>query len=87
MELTAENKIQLYVPVGFAHGFATLSDVAEVQYKQTGFYTPSSEGTLAWNDPGVSIQWPIQQPILSARDQNGMSLEKYLIKPAFPRVV
>ena len=45
IELSAENKTMLYVPEGFAHGFATISDVAEVQYKQTGFYTPSSEGT------------------------------------------
>jgi dTDP-4-dehydrorhamnose 3,5-epimerase len=84
IELTADNKRQLYVPEGFAHGFATLSDVAEVQYKQTGFYTPSSEGTLAWNDPEVAIEWPIEDPVLSQRDQNGMSLERYRQAPAFP---
>ena len=83
IELSADNKKQIYVPVGFAHGFATLSDVAEVQYKQTGFYTPPSEGTLAWNDPDVGIQWPITNPTLSKRDQNGMSLKDYLKKPAF----
>jgi dTDP-4-dehydrorhamnose 3,5-epimerase len=83
IELSADNKKQIYVPVGFAHGFATLSDVAEVQYKQTGFYTPPSEGTLAWNDPDVGIQWPITNPTLSKRDQNGMSLKEYLKKPAF----
>lgn len=83
IELSADNKKQLYVPVGFAHGFATLSDVAEVQYKQTGFYTPPSEGTLAWNDPDVGVEWPIRQPVLSKRDQNGMSLQDYLKKPAF----
>jgi dTDP-4-dehydrorhamnose 3,5-epimerase len=58
--------------------------VAEVQYKQTGFYTPSSEGTLAWNDPEVAIEWPIEDPVLSQRDQNGMSLERYRQAPAFP---
>jgi dTDP-4-dehydrorhamnose 3,5-epimerase len=84
IELSADNKKQLYVPVGFAHGFATISDVAEVQYKQTGFYTPSSEGTLAWNDPEVGIDWPVKEPILSKRDQNGMSLREYRQKPAFP---
>ena len=83
LELSADNKKQLYVPTGFAHGFATLSDVAEVQYKQTGFYTPSSEGTLAWNDPDVGIAWPIARPILSKRDQNGKSLQEYLQQPAF----
>src|SRR5437867_173334 len=51
IELTAENKTQLYVPAGFAHGFATLSDYAEVQYKQTEFYQPAAEGGIAWNDP------------------------------------
>lgn len=83
IELSADNKKQLYVPSGFAHGFATISDFAEVQYKQTGFYTPASEGTIAWNDPDVSIEWPIEEPILSARDQNGMSLKQYLDDPAF----
>lgn len=83
IELTAENKKQIYVPIGFAHGFATISDVAEVQYKQTGFYTPSSEGTLSWNDPEVGIAWPIADPVLSKRDSNGMSLQRYLEKPAF----
>jgi len=83
VELSADNKKQIYVPVGFAHGFATLSDVAEVQYKQTGFYTPPSEGTIAWSDPDVGIQWPITNPTLSKRDQNGMSLKEYLRKPAF----
>ncbi|OFW05503.1 MAG: dTDP-4-dehydrorhamnose 3,5-epimerase [Acidobacteria bacterium RIFCSPLOWO2_02_FULL_67_36] len=83
VELTAENKRQIYVPEGFAHAFQTLSDVAEVQYKQTGFYTPSSEGTLAWNDPDVGIEWPLPDPILSERDKRGMSLKQYLEKPAF----
>jgi len=83
LELSADNKKQLYVPVGFAHGFATLSEFAEVQYKQTGFYTPSSEGTIAWNDPDVGVEWPIADPVLSKRDQDGMSLQAYLKKPAF----
>jgi dTDP-4-dehydrorhamnose 3,5-epimerase len=83
IELSAENKTMLYVPEGFAHGFATISDVAEVQYKQTGFYTPSSEGTISWNDPDVGVKWPISDPILSARDQQGMSLKEYRANPAF----
>ena len=83
VELSSDNQRQIYVPPGFAHGFATLSDTAEVQYKQTGFYTPPSEGTLCWNDPDVGVAWPIAHPILSKRDQNGMSLRDYLKKPAF----
>lgn len=83
IELSADNKNQLHVPPGFAHGFATLTEIAEVQYKQTGFYTPASEGTLAWNDPEVGVNWPVSEPILSKRDQNGMSLKDYLRNPAF----
>ena len=83
IELTAENKTQLLVPVGFAHGFATLSDVCEVQYKQTDFYQPACEAGIAWNDPEVAIEWPIKDPILSKRDQNQMSLKQYRENPAF----
>lgn len=83
VELTAANKTQIYIPAGFAHGFQALGDVVEVQYRQTGFYTPSSEGTLAWNDPDVGIAWPIPNPTLSGRDQKGMTLKQYLQKPAF----
>jgi dTDP-4-dehydrorhamnose 3,5-epimerase len=83
LELTGDNMKQLYVPPGFAHAFVTLSEAAEVQYKCTGFYTPASEGTLTWNDPDVGIAWPVAEPILSRRDQNGQSLRQYLEKPAF----
>ena len=82
LELSAANKTQLYIPVGFAHGFLTLSESCEVQYKQTGYYTLSSEGTVAWNDPDVGIEWPIDHPKLSARDQHGTSLQAYMKQPA-----
>jgi dTDP-4-dehydrorhamnose 3,5-epimerase len=82
-ELSDANMRQIYVPGGFAHGFVTLSDFAEVQYKCTGFYTPPSEGTIAWNDPDVGIAWPIAEPLLSGRDQKGMSLQEYRRNPAF----
>lgn len=82
-ELTAENMRQIWVPGGFAHGFVTLSESAEVQYKCTGLYTPASEGTVAWNDPDLAIDWPFADPILSARDQAGMSLKDYTTRPAF----
>ena len=83
IELSADNKKQVYVPPGFAHGFATLSDFAELQYKQTGFYTPPSEGTLIWKDADVAITWPFSDPILSKRDQNGKTFKDYLTNPAF----
>lgn len=84
VELSAENKRQMYIPPGFAHGFATLSEVAEVQYKQTGFYTPAAEGAILWNDPELAIAWPCKDPVLSKRDQGAMSFRDYLKNPAFP---
>lgn len=83
IELSAENKTMLYVPVGFAHGFATVSDYCEVQYKQTEFYRPETEGGVAWNDPELAIQWPYLEPILSNRDRGQQSLAQYRLKPAF----
>jgi dTDP-4-dehydrorhamnose 3,5-epimerase len=83
VELTADNKRQIYVPEGFAHGFQAVTDVVEVQYKQTGFYTPPSEGTVSWNDPDIGVEWPIADPTLSDRDKRAMSLKAYLEKPAF----
>jgi dTDP-4-dehydrorhamnose 3,5-epimerase len=61
----------LYVPVGFAHGFCVLSDVADVIYKQTAYYDPAIERGIAWNDPDVAIRWPLPEPelIVSARDR------------------
>ena len=83
IELSAENKTQIYVPIGFAHGFATLSDTCELQYKQTEFYRPETEGGIAWNDPDVGIHWPYPDPILSKRDQKQKTLKEYLENPAF----
>jgi dTDP-4-dehydrorhamnose 3,5-epimerase len=82
-ELDATSMRQILVPVGFGHGFLTLSDYAEVQYKCTGFYTPSSEGTVAWNDPEIGIDWGIDNPLVSPRDSNGISLQRYIETPAF----
>jgi dTDP-4-dehydrorhamnose 3,5-epimerase len=84
VSLTAENKRQVLMAPEFAHGFVVLSDVAEVQYKCTGFHNPSAEASIAWNDPDVRIAWPIKDPILSDRDRtSGTSLKEYLKKPAF----
>ena len=83
VELTAENFRQLWVPVGFAHGFCVLSEVAEVQYKCTGLYAPETEGVLQWDDPEIRIDWPVTTPIISARDQQGMTFRDYRQAPAF----
>lgn len=68
-ELSAENFLQMYVPVGFAHGFCVLSDQADVLYKCTSFYDGQTERGLAWNDPAVGVAWPVNDPVLSDRDQ------------------
>lgn len=74
ISLSAENKRQLWVPPGFAHGFFVLSEVAEVLYKTTDFYAPQWERIIAWNDPTLAIDWhipPGTTPILSAKDAAG----------------
>ena len=73
--LSAENKRQMWVPEGFAHGFVVLSDSAECLYKTTGYYAPEHERCISWNDQAIGIQWPIDgEPVLSAKDQQGKSL-------------
>ena len=73
--LSADNKKQLWIPLGFAHGFLTLSESAEVLYKATDFYAPEFERCIAWNDTEIGIEWPIQNaPLLSGKDQAGVSL-------------
>jgi dTDP-4-dehydrorhamnose 3,5-epimerase len=67
--LSAENRRQLYVPEGFAHGFCVLSDAALLQYKCTELYQPSAENSLRWDDPQFGIAWPVEQPILSEKDR------------------
>jgi len=69
VELSAENKRQIFVPAGFAHGFCVTSDVAEIEYKCTDFYAPEDERGVVWNDPTVRVTWPVSEPILSAKDQ------------------
>jgi len=74
--LSAENKKQMWVPEGFAHGFVVLSESAEFLYKTTDYWAPEHERSLAWNDPTVAIEWPIsEQPALSAKDQKAASLQ------------
>ncbi|MEQ1812899.1 MAG: dTDP-4-dehydrorhamnose 3,5-epimerase [Candidatus Nitrotoga sp.] len=74
-DLSAENKRMLWIPAGFAHGFLVTSDTAEFLYKTTDYYAPEYERSLAWNDPDIAIQWPINdEPALSAKDRGGRRL-------------
>lgn len=75
--LSAENKRQLWIPEGFAHGFLVLSEQAEFLYKTTDYYAPQHERAVLWNDHAIGIQWPIQgKPSLSAKDQQANALEE-----------
>lgn len=76
LRLSAENKKQLWIPEGFAHGFVVLSEHAEFLYKTTDYWAPEHERSLAWDDATVGIDWPMeQQPVLSAKDQKAVSFE------------
>jgi dTDP-4-dehydrorhamnose 3,5-epimerase len=71
--LSADNKVQHWIPEGFAHGFLALTDGAEVLYKSTDYYAPEFERRILWKDPQLAIEWPIEgEPILSSKDQDGM---------------
>jgi dTDP-4-dehydrorhamnose 3,5-epimerase len=76
LELSAENAITLYIPIGFGHGFAALTDEAGLAYKVTDYYCPAGERTLIWNDSEVAIPWPIAaaDAILAEKDRNGSPL-------------
>jgi dTDP-4-dehydrorhamnose 3,5-epimerase len=75
IELSAENRRQLWIPPGFAHGFLATSDSAECVYKTTDYWSPANERTLLWNDPALAIRWPLENaPILSGKDQAGVPL-------------
>jgi len=75
--LSADNKRQLYIPPGFAHGFCVTSETALFAYKCTDLYHPESEGSILWNDPDLGIAWPVTEPELSAKDQAGIRLADF----------
>jgi dTDP-4-dehydrorhamnose 3,5-epimerase len=70
LTLRGDHPQQLYIPPGFAHGFCVLSESADFAYKCTEFYAPDDERGILWNDPGIGIEWPIAEPLLSAKDRS-----------------
>lgn len=82
VELSEDNKRQLWVPPGFAHGFLVLSPTTDFVYKCTDYYAPEHERTLKWNDPALGIAWPLEEePVLSAKDREGAPLERADVFP------
>jgi dTDP-4-dehydrorhamnose 3,5-epimerase len=82
--LSESNFRQCYIPPGFAHGFAVTSDVAQVEYKCTSFYSRDDEVGIAWDDPALGITWPVTNPILSERDKHHPTLAELAAQlPAF----
>lgn len=82
--LSEENRRQFFIPPGFAHGFAVLSDSALFQYKCTDFYSPKDELTLRWDDPEIGIRWPVADPLLSEKDRKGVPLRDFPADKLFP---
>ena len=76
MHLSADNKRQLWIPGGFAHGFLVVSEAAEFLYKTTEYYAPEHERCIIWNDPDLGIRWPVRgEPVLSVKDAKGLSFK------------
>lgn len=78
LEVSTENRRQVYAPAGFARGFCVLSEVAEIQYKCTGLYSNKAESGIRWDDPKIGVKWPISDPILSDKDKKAQSLDEWL---------
>jgi len=81
IEASAENRLQLFASPGFARGFCALSDVAELQYKCTAIYNRNGESGILWNDPKIGIEWPVKNPVLSDKDRNARTLDRWLESP------
>jgi dTDP-4-dehydrorhamnose 3,5-epimerase len=81
VEVSAENHKQIWAPAGFARGFCALTDRVDVHYKCTGIYNPACESGIRWNDPEIGIEWPTNNPIISAKDSNAQTLAEWLARP------
>lgn len=81
VEVSAENRRQVWAPAGFARGFSVLSDVAVIQYKCTGIYNNKGESGIQWDDPEIGIEWPNQDVLLSEKDRNAQTLAQWLSRP------
>jgi len=82
-ELSEENKRQLWIPPGFAHGFCVTSEECDFLYKCTEIYAPENERTVLWNDPSIGVRWPVTQPLLSKKDEAGLPLAQHTLLPEF----
>jgi dTDP-4-dehydrorhamnose 3,5-epimerase len=83
LELSEENRRQLWIPPGFAHGFCVTSPIADLVYKCTEFYAPETEHAIAWNDPELKIDWPLSHPLLSAKDAAAPRLSEASVLPPY----
>ena len=81
LEVSEEDKRQIWAPAGFARGFCALSDVVDIQYKCTGTYNQACESGILWNDPEIGIKWPVAYPLLSAKDVRAQTLAQWLDQP------
>ena len=78
--LSAENRRQFFIPRGFAHGFITLTDEVEVQYKADNYYAPECDGNVRWDDPEIGVEWPAEPTILSDKDEKAPTLAERMAK-------
>jgi len=81
IEVSEDDKRQVWAPAGFARGFCALSDIVDIQYKCTGTYNSACESGILWNDPEVGIKWPVEKPVLSKKDEVAQPLRKWLENP------
>jgi dTDP-4-dehydrorhamnose 3,5-epimerase len=87
LEVSAENKKQLYAPYGFARGFCALTDSCEVQYKCTGLYNSGAESGISYSDPEIGIEWPLKDVQVSNKDANAQSLKQWLASPLSENII
>ena len=83
VELDDESLCELYLPVGFAHGFCVLSESADFFYKCTELYAPELDRTIAWNDPAIGVRWPLAEPLLSSKDREAPLLSRAPVLPSY----